>query len=71
MEITLEEALFPVRHDSESFHPEDAGNMLLRNVSSYKSHTASSYPRRHHSSLLPLWKHEMLHSFSTARRPSF
>jgi hypothetical protein len=51
MEITLKEVLIPyaVRYilaanqrDSES-HPEDGGDMLLRNVCSYKNHTASSY----------------------------
>jgi hypothetical protein len=31
-------------------HPKDGGDMFLRNVGSYKNHTASSYPRRQYSS---------------------
>jgi hypothetical protein len=36
------------------FCPED-GDMFLRNVGSYKTHT-SPHPRRRHSSHSPLWK---------------
>jgi hypothetical protein len=34
------------------FHPEDGGDMLVRYVGSYKSHTAPSYPRKRRSSLV-------------------
>jgi hypothetical protein len=34
------------REDSGSFHLEDGGDIFLRNVGSYKSHTVSSYRRR-------------------------
>jgi hypothetical protein len=47
--------------NSESFHPEDGADMFLRNAAFYKNHAASSYPRRQHSSLLPPWKHYILH----------
>jgi hypothetical protein len=35
-----------------SCHPDEGGAKLLRNVGSYKSHTAQ-HPRRHHSSYSP------------------
>jgi hypothetical protein len=53
----LQEALFPVlpkvhpRCEPKGlrvFHPEDGGDMFLRNFDSYKSHMASSHPRRQH-----------------------
>jgi hypothetical protein len=58
----VQEALFPVRRQVHPrceprglrvFHLEDGGDIILRNVGSYKNHTASSYPRSQHSSLLP------------------
>jgi hypothetical protein len=38
-----------VRTKGRVSHPQDGGDMFLRNVGSHKSHTAS-YPRRRHSS---------------------
>jgi hypothetical protein len=37
---------------TDSYHPDEGGAKFLRNVGSYKSHTAL-HPRRHHSAKLP------------------
>jgi hypothetical protein len=36
--------------NAEYFHHEDGGDILFRNVDSYKNHKVSLYPRRQHSS---------------------
>jgi hypothetical protein len=45
VKIIITEALW----FTDPFHPDDGGDMFLRNVYSYKSHTAS-LPRRPYSS---------------------
>jgi hypothetical protein len=40
-------------------HPDDGRDTFLRNVSSYKIHTAS-HPRQRHSSQSRQWKHQLL-----------
>jgi hypothetical protein len=44
---------------SRVFHPEDGGDMFLRNVGSHKIYTAP-HPRRRHSLWLPLWKPQII-----------
>jgi hypothetical protein len=39
-----------LRRNTEYCHPNEGGTKFLRNVGSYKSHTAEN-PRRHHSSV--------------------
>jgi hypothetical protein len=61
LDLPLQQALFPVCHDvhphwaprvlKRAFHPEDRGDMFLRNVGYYKNHT-SSYPIQQNSSWL-------------------
>jgi hypothetical protein len=40
---------------TDSCHPDEGGAKFLRNVGSYKSHTAL-HPRRHHSSVFQMFK---------------
>jgi hypothetical protein len=41
-------------YSTDSCHPDEGGAKFLRNVDSYKSHTAW-HPRRHNSSTLYMW----------------
>jgi hypothetical protein len=69
VEILLQEAHFTGRPEIHPHsepkrgtvsHPESLVDLVLWNVDCYKSHTATSYPRRQRSQLLPRRKHELL-----------
>jgi hypothetical protein len=48
---------------SDSFHLDNGGDTFLRNVGSYKSHTAS-HPRRRYSSTVTAVKPQILQSIN-------